>query len=168
MLYKIPRWGFCAAANSTEIDIKGPGTLGGIGYCVNAYAQGWKLSCLETREVSALIHSIFLSGQLGDIFVVQTEQVEDIDQTFSVQTGRCFELDLGLGAPGDAKASSVKHQQVVGSVPNRQCLGDGDVVLGGDGFEEEPFSGGVDDGIGVDQFAGEGLRCGVDFELWQN
>lgn len=51
----------------------------------------------------------FLSGQLGDIIIVQTKQVEDIDQTFSVQTSRCFELDLGLGAPGDTKASRVKH-----------------------------------------------------------
>lgn len=91
--------------------------------------------------------------------------MEDIDQVFSVETGRCFELDHGLGAPGDTQAGCVKHQQIVGPVADSQCLGDGDVVLGRDGGEKGAFLRGVNDGVGVDQFASEGLCCGVDFKL---
>jgi len=56
------------------------------------------------------MHSFVRSSQLDNILVIQTEQVKDIDQAFSVETGWCFELDLGLGAPGDAQAGCVKHQ----------------------------------------------------------
>lgn len=40
------------------------------------------------------ICSFLLRGQLGDILVVQTKQVQDIHQVLAVQTGRRFELDL--------------------------------------------------------------------------
>lgn len=40
-------------------------------------------------------------AELGDILVVQAQQVEDIGEALAVDAGRGFELDLGLGAPGD-------------------------------------------------------------------
>lgn len=54
-------------------------------------------------------HSFACSSQLVEILIIQTDQVENIDEAFSVQTGRSFELDLGLGAPCDAQASCVEH-----------------------------------------------------------
>jgi hypothetical protein len=59
----------------------------------------------------------------------------------------------------------VKHEEIVGSVTDRHCLGEGDVVLGGDGFEKGALLGGIDDGLGLDQLSGESLGYWVDFEL---
>lgn len=64
---------------------------------------------MKLSSVSEM-NSFVRSSQLDNILVIQTEQVKDIDQAFSVETGWCFELDLGLGAPGDAQAGCVKHQ----------------------------------------------------------
>jgi hypothetical protein len=131
------------------MDIKFPGGGGreGGGYCL-AYMHRGIYSHEKLWSISE--QSFALSSQLDNILIVQTEQVEDIDQAFSVQTGRCFELDLGLGAPGDAQAGCMKHQKIVGPVADSQCLGDGDVVLGRDGGKKGAFLRGVDDGVGVD------------------
>lgn len=59
----------------------------------------------------------------------------------------------------------MQHEKVVGSVADGQGLRDGDVVFRRDGGEEGAFAGRVDDGVRVDEFAGEGLGCGVNFEL---
>jgi hypothetical protein len=44
----------------------------------------------------------------------------------------------------------VKHEEIVGSVADGHGLGEGDVVFGGDGFEEGALLGGIDDGLGFD------------------
>jgi hypothetical protein len=93
------------------------------------------------------------TGELENVLLLQTEQVENVDQALSVNAGWSLELDLGLGAPGDTKASLVKHEKIIGTITDSQCLGNGNVVLGGDGFEETALLGSIDDGLRLDQFA---------------
>jgi len=104
-------------------------------------------------------------AELGDILVVQAQQVEDIGEALAVDAGRGFQLDLGLGAPGDTQTCCVKHEDIVGSVADGDGLGEGDVVLGGDGFEKGALLGGIDDGFGIYQLSGKSLGDRVDLEL---
>lgn len=55
-------------------------------------------------------------AELGDVLVVQAQQVEDIGETLAINASGGFELDLGLGAPGDTQACCVKHEEIVSSV----------------------------------------------------
>lgn len=68
------------------------------------------------------LRSLFGRGQLEDLFAVQTKQVEDISQTFAVQTGRRFELDSRLGAPCDTETGGVQHEEIVGAISNGKSL----------------------------------------------
>lgn len=104
-------------------------------------------------------------AQLENVLIVQAQQVEDIGEALAVHACGSFELDLGLGAPGDTEACCVKHEEIVGSVADGHCLGEGDVVLGCDRFKEGALLGGVDDGLGFDKLSGESLGYWVDFEL---
>lgn len=106
-----------------------------------------------------------VGGQLRDVLVIHTEKVEDIDKALAVDADGSLQLDLGLSAPGDTKACSVEHQEIVGAIADSQCLREGDSVLSGDGFEESALVRSVDDGVGRHQFSGQGLGGLVDFEL---
>lgn len=88
-----------------------------------------------------------LDGELENIFLLKTEQVENVDQALSVDTGWGLELDLGLGAPGDTKASFVKHEEIIGTITDSQCLGDGNVVLGSNRFKKGALLSSIDDGL---------------------
>lgn len=129
-------------------------------YRVGSQQDNWK--CEGLRAVGQLLQL----GKLVDVFAVQAEQVEDINEALAVGAGWCFELDLGLGAPGNTKASGMKHEQIVCAVADSNCLGDGDVVLRRDRVEESALLGGVDDGLGFDQFSGQGLGGRVDLKLY--
>lgn len=59
----------------------------------------------------------------------------------------------------------MKHEEIIGSIAYGHCLGERDVVLGGDGFEEGALLGGIDDGLGLYQLPGESLGYWVDLEL---
>lgn len=106
-----------------------------------------------------------VGGQLRDVLVVHAKKVEDIDKALAVDADGGLQLDLGLSAPGDAKACSVEHEEIVGAIANGQCLRKGDAMLGGDGLEESALVRGVDDGVGRHQFSGQGLGGLVDFKL---
>jgi hypothetical protein len=60
----------------------------------------------------------------------------------------------------------MKHEQIVCAIADSDCLGDGDAILSGDRLEESALLGGVDDGLGFDQFAGEGLGGSIDLKLY--
>lgn len=122
---------------------------------------------LKTRAspVFLLKDLLRVGGQLRDVLVVHAEKVKDIDKALAVDADGGLQLDLGLSAPGDAKACSVEHKEIVGAIADGQCLREGDSVLGGDGLEESALVRGVDDGVGRHQFSGQGLGGLVDFEL---
>lgn len=119
----------------------------------------------EKRAQLSLGHLLGLAGELGDILLLETEKVENIDQALSVNTGWGLELDLGLGAPGDTKASLVKHEKIIGTIADSQCLGDGDIVLSSDGLKKGALLSGIDDGLRLNQSAGQGLSFSVNFKL---
>jgi hypothetical protein len=92
-----------------------------------------------TGEVKALCKKSYSQNCLlrvlddfGNILIVQSQQVEDIGEALAVYASGGFELDLGLGAPGDTQACCVKHEKVIGSVTNRDRLREGNVVLSSD------------------------------------
>lgn len=126
--------------------------------------HGWVLC--PGQEIKSVLRSLLSLGvQLSDILLLQSEQVEDIDQALPVNTGRCLKLHLGLCAPGNTKAGLVEHEEVVGSVADGDCLAKRDVVLRSDGLEQSALLGSIDDGLALDQFAGQCLSLGIDFEL---
>lgn len=127
--------------------------------------QDAKRSTWENRAQLSLGHLLGLAGELDDILLLETEKVENIDQALSVNTGWGLELDLGLGAPGDTKASLVKHEKIIGTIADSQCLGDGNIVLSSDGFKKGALLSSIDDGLRLDQSTGQGLSFSVDFEL---
>jgi len=116
--------------------------------------QDAKRSTGKERARLSLGHLLGLAGELENILLLETEQVENIDQALSVNTGWSLELDLGLGAPGDTKASLVKHEKIIGTITDSQCLGDGNVVLSSDRFKKSALLGRIDDRLRLDQSAG--------------
>lgn len=76
--------------------------------------------------------SVLLSSQLKNIFSLQPNQVQDINQALPINSGWRFELNLGLSAPRNTETSSVKHEEVVRPVTDSQCLGKRNFVLSSD------------------------------------
>lgn len=66
--------------------------------------------------------SLAFGGQLCDVLVVQAEEVENVYEALAIDAGWGFELDLGLGAPGDAEACGVKHKKIIGAVADGDRL----------------------------------------------
>lgn len=62
-------------------------------------------------------------------------------------------MHLALGAPGDTEACGVEHGKVVGAVADGNGLGDGDVVLCGEGMEKRTLLLSVDNRECWDEFA---------------
>ncbi len=59
----------------------------------------------------------------------------------------------------------MKHEEIVRSVTDGDGLGEGDVVLSGDGFEKGALLAGIDDGFRLYQLSGKSLGDRVDLEL---